>query len=262
MSGNGVIIMFAQLPRFSPIAIVSRLVGVKLETQLHRRMASTLPRSPVLEAIASHDPTSTAVIHSASRRRFTYGELVHDVAEAKAKLLVSAGDTPTDGQRIAFLVENGYDYVGADIRRLLHKITLTDTHLVTLLSVLSNNSIAVPLSPDFPLSELRYILDNSEALMLLTSAKFRSKVDNLIKEGLQKTPVLTQVEKRLGGNTVENKAQLQDLKNDLAGMMLYTSGTTSRPVRSGLAYIPLLTKVRARKACYYPNRLLQLKLNR
>ena len=78
-------------------------------------MASTLPRLPLFEAIASHDPKSTAVIHSASGRRFTYGELLNDVADAKEKLLTSAGGNLTDGQRIAFLVENSYDYVGAHI---------------------------------------------------------------------------------------------------------------------------------------------------
>jgi malonyl-CoA/methylmalonyl-CoA synthetase len=76
-------------------------------------MASTLPRLPIFEAIASHDPYSTAVVHAISRRSFTYGELIKDVAEAKHKLHLEAGTDRLDGQRIAFLVENGYDYVGA-----------------------------------------------------------------------------------------------------------------------------------------------------
>ena len=118
--------MFARLPRLSPN--ISRLERSKLKTQLYFRMASTLHRSPILEAIASHDPASTAVIHSVSGRRFSYGELLHDVAEAKKKLLASAGDATVDGQRIAFLVENSYDYVGANISRLLYEMKLTDTH--------------------------------------------------------------------------------------------------------------------------------------
>jgi malonyl-CoA/methylmalonyl-CoA synthetase len=76
-------------------------------------MASTLPKLPVFEAIASHDPKSTAVIHSASGRQFTYGALTKDVAETKDGLYKEAGSSNLDGQRIAFLVENGYDYVGA-----------------------------------------------------------------------------------------------------------------------------------------------------
>ena len=76
-------------------------------------MASTLPKLPIFEAISSHDANSTAVIHSHSGRRFTYGELVMDVAEAKHRLHTEAGSNDISGQRIAFLVENSYDYVGA-----------------------------------------------------------------------------------------------------------------------------------------------------
>jgi hypothetical protein len=82
-------------------------------------MTSTLPRLPVFEAIAGHDQKSTAVVHSASGRRFTYGELLGDVAEAKDRLVREAGGRAIDGHRIAFLVENSYDYVGAQQASLL-----------------------------------------------------------------------------------------------------------------------------------------------
>ena len=39
-----------------------------------------------------------------------------DVAEARDGLYKEAGSKSLDGQRIAFLVENGYDYVGAQRR--------------------------------------------------------------------------------------------------------------------------------------------------
>lgn len=76
-------------------------------------MASTLPQLPIFEAIAKHDPQSTAVIHSVSGRRFKYGELLKDVADGKDRLVKEAGGKSVEGQRIAFLVENSYDYVGA-----------------------------------------------------------------------------------------------------------------------------------------------------
>lgn len=78
-------------------------------------MASTLPKLPVLEAISRHDPRSIAVIHSRSGRSFAYGELLKDVADASIKLRQSAGRTNLDGYRIAFLVENSYDYVGMSL---------------------------------------------------------------------------------------------------------------------------------------------------
>ena len=104
------------------------------------------------------------------------------------------------------------------------------TALVTLLSILGSNSIAVPLSSGFPATELRYILDNSEALMLLSSEKFRSKTDDVVKEGLEKKPIIGHIEKKLGRASTECKAQLESLNDNQSGIMLYTSGTTSRPV--------------------------------
>lgn len=77
-------------------------------------MTSTLPKLPIFEAISSHDPNSTVVIHSLSGRRFTYGKLIKDVAEAKQRLHTEADSNDISGQRIAFLVENSYDYVGAE----------------------------------------------------------------------------------------------------------------------------------------------------
>ena len=81
-------------------------------------MASTFPDLPIFRAIASHDPKSTAIIHSKSERNFTYGELLKDIEGAKITLYsqlrsASAQGESIGGQRVAFLVENSYDYVGA-----------------------------------------------------------------------------------------------------------------------------------------------------
>lgn len=78
-------------------------------------MASSLPKLPVFEAISRHDPDSTVVIHSGSGRRFKYGELLGDVCKTRNSLYERAGKTDINGERIAFLVENSYDYVGKPV---------------------------------------------------------------------------------------------------------------------------------------------------
>ncbi|SPQ18027.1 51920c1a-8f4d-4979-807c-f529243e8955 [Thermothielavioides terrestris] len=78
-------------------------------------MASTLPRLPVFEAIAGHDPDATVVIHSNSGRRFRYGGLLRDVCKVRNRLYEAAGREDIDGERIAFLVENSYDYVAEEV---------------------------------------------------------------------------------------------------------------------------------------------------
>lgn len=77
------------------------------------RLLSTLPKIPIFEAITSHEPQSTAVIHSASRRTFTYSQLLHDVSKTKDRLSQEVEGRKLEGERIAFMAENGYDYVGA-----------------------------------------------------------------------------------------------------------------------------------------------------
>lgn len=74
----------------------------------------SLPRTPLFEALTKHDPQSIAVVHSLSGRSFTYGHLVKDIAAAKDRIAKDAGRDKEGirGERIAFVVENGYDYVG------------------------------------------------------------------------------------------------------------------------------------------------------
>ncbi|KAL8708623.1 MAG: hypothetical protein Q9220_006559 [cf. Caloplaca sp. 1 TL-2023] len=124
-------------------------------------MASTLPRLPIFEAIAKHDPQSTAVIHSTSGRRFTYGELLKDVRDAQDKLRHSAAGKSIDGERVAFL--------------------------------------------------------------------FRSKAEEVLKEGLEWNPIASTIDKRLEGSQSNEGIRLEEKTDDQSGMMLYTSGTTSRP---------------------------------
>ena len=102
-----------------PTSPIARQSWRRIAKPQHLRMASTFPDLPIFRAIASHDPQSTAVIHSKSARRFTYGELLKDVEDGKVQLynqLKSISPESVGGQRVAFLVENGYDYVGANIR--------------------------------------------------------------------------------------------------------------------------------------------------
>ncbi|KZF24229.1 acetyl-CoA synthetase-like protein [Xylona heveae TC161] len=176
-------------------------------------MASTLPRLPILEAIANHDPKSTAVIHSLSGRTFTYGSLLNDIAEAKDRLLQASNRNSIEGERVAFLVENGYDYI------------------VTLLSIMASRSIAVPMSAGFPASELQYIIDNSDAMMLLSSGKFQGKAEEVMKGEMNREPIFHLVEKKLGASVEDKNLKFEsaDAEAGTGGMMLYTSGTTNRP---------------------------------
>ena len=102
--------------------------------------------------------------------------------------------------------------------------------IVTLLSILGSDAIAVPLSAAFPASELRYIIDQSEAKMLLSSKKFGDKAEEVLKEGLENKPIHAPLVKIETGADPKD-VSLENLSSSQGGMMLYTSGTTNRPVR-------------------------------
>ncbi|KAI1421325.1 hypothetical protein F5Y12DRAFT_36699 [Xylaria sp. FL1777] len=192
------------------------------------KMASalTLPNFPIFDAISRHNPNSTVVAHCVSGRSFKYGELLPDVCRARDQIYAAAGRTDIRGERIAFLIENSYDYV------------------VTFLAILASRAIALPLSPPFPAPELQYVLTQSQASLLLHSAKFASKAKEVLKtpwpEPSPNTdpefkPTLKAVElpKHPGlgrDNTIFDTVTItEDADTGGAGMMLYTSGTTARP---------------------------------
>ncbi|QIW97502.1 hypothetical protein AMS68_003020 [Peltaster fructicola] len=165
----------------------------------------TTQRSPFFEAIQSHDQKSVAVVHSDSQQ-FTYGTLLQDVAATRNNLLQATGKDNITDQRVAFMVENGYSYI------------------VTLLSILAADAIAVPLAPSFPTSELRYIIDHSEALAVLASSKHGNHAKEALKE-VQQQPVYAELSSPSG----KRNEAVQLSSQARGGMMLYTSGTTARP---------------------------------
>jgi malonyl-CoA/methylmalonyl-CoA synthetase len=66
--------------------------------------------------------------------------------------------------------------------------------------------------------------------MLLSSSKFSSKADEVLQTKLDRRPLFLHLEK-FQGNGPRQKVELGSANPGSAGMMLYTSGTTNRPVR-------------------------------
>ena len=125
---------------------------------------------------------------------------------------------------------------------------------MTLLSIFANNAVAVPLCTTHPNYELRYIIDQSEALMLLSSEKFQEKARDVIIEGTTNKPIIG-VEKILEGSKSAERIELEDFASDQGGLMLYTSGTTGRPVCVLSTQVAGQLLIAFRKAFYYPNLL-------
>ena len=66
--------------------------------------------------------------------------------------------------------------------------------------------------------------------MLISSRKFSGKADDTLKEGLENHCINAKTEKIVEGGMSSHEPVLEDVEEVKGGMMLYTSGTTNRPV--------------------------------
>lgn len=105
---------------------------------------------------------------------------------------------------------------------------------VTLLSILAARAIAVPLSPAFPIPELEYVINHSEASLLVSSPKFASKAQQVLAAELTSKPAHVELPKHTeSADATREEVPLEDsAEPGQAGLMLYTSGTTNKPVRN------------------------------
>jgi acyl-CoA synthetase (AMP-forming)/AMP-acid ligase II len=84
------------------------------------------------------------------------------------------------------------------------------------------------MSPAFPVNELQYIMNQSQAAMLLSSEKFHGKANEVLKSGLETSPILLQLQKKFTAEST-NAVELTETHEGKGSLMLYTSGTTNRP---------------------------------
>lgn len=102
---------------------------------------------------------------------------------------------------------------------------------VILLSILASDAIAVPLSTGFPIHELKYIMNNSQAGMLVATERYADMAGKIMEGELDRQPILDMRGKIRTGSSGVGAVELEGIDGNSGGMMLYTSGTTNRPVR-------------------------------
>lgn len=142
----------------------------------------------------------TALI--AAGRTYTYGELLAESESIAAYLL--SEDLDLQEKRVAFMATPGMDYVK------------------TQWGIWRAGGIAVPLCTSHPLPALRYTLEDSMAEVLVVSSAYEALLKPLAKEkGLRFLNLQTLEEQK----TVD----LPVIEIERRAMILYTSGTTSKP---------------------------------
>lgn len=137
-----------------------------------------------------------------ARGEYSYGNLLESAKKCATKLLDGSKDMKE--APIALLVSPGFDYVAVQW------------------GIWLAGGIAVPLSITYPLSELEYVLQDTSALKLVTSPDFAARLEPSNHKG--------RVELITTGEALSVEAgALPDIDSTRRAMILYTSGTTSKP---------------------------------
>ena len=166
--------------------------------------SSSKPRKgiPLIERAQLH-PDNPAV--DAADGRFTYGELLSASAGVAGELL--AGRPDLDGARIAFLVPPCF------------------AHVAVQWGIWRAGGIAVPLCLDHPRPELEYVIDDIDAEILVADPPLTERL-RPIAEKLGNRLVPTS---ELLAVSVPEQGELPTVDPERPAMIVYTSGTTSRP---------------------------------
>ena len=149
---------------------------------------------------ATAHPTRTAIVDDAGE--YSYADLL-DASHRGAALLLD-GKMDLDEARVAFMVPPGFEYAAI------------------LWGIWRAGGVAVPLCLSHPLPEIEYVLEDTEASIVVAHPDFEEQLRPAAKaRGLR----FVRTTDALAAAT----SDLPDINPARRAMMLYTSGTTSRP---------------------------------
>ncbi|MDP4679782.1 MAG: acyl-CoA synthetase [Cyclobacteriaceae bacterium] len=132
---------------------------------------------------------------------YTYEQILNSSEGIALELL--AGRQHLEEERIAFLVPPGFDYVAIQW------------------AIWRAGGIAVPLCVKHPLASIKYVIEDTEASIIVYSEEFESLLAPL--------KTITGIRFMVSEKFMGRQGLLPDISLDQRAMILYTSGTTGNP---------------------------------
>lgn len=144
--------------------------------------------------------SKTAVVSGG--RNSSYQQLLFSSQQFATLLLDGAADL--NEQRVAFMVEPGFDYVAVQW------------------GIWQAGGVAVPLCTSHPLPSLQYVIEDTEASVLVVSPVYKEILSGYVAENSLRLIVLDQ-------ELTLKPAGMPPVDRSRMAMILYTSGTTNLP---------------------------------
>lgn len=169
--------------------------------RLHASLNMTTDRSDLFSRLTRR-PDDLAIV--ASEGDFTFGQLTSAAARIAATLRGDRRDL--EEARVAFLIPPGFRYAAV------------------LLGIWEAGGVAVPLAVTHPEAELRYVVEDADAYLLIGSTEHEDSLQTIASE--RGISLLVAEDIVFGPAT---SARLRTLEEARRALILYTSGSTGRP---------------------------------
>ncbi len=156
----------------------------------------------MLQIIKNAESHSANVAVLANGHDYTYQQLL-DASHQFASLLLN-GKSDLSEQRVAFMVNPGFDYVKVQW------------------AIWRAGGVTAPMCLTHPLPSLEYVIEDTESTILVVSEQYETFIQPLVHQFNLRLIVL-------GKEDSIALAQLPDIDTSRNAMILYTSGTTNKP---------------------------------
>jgi malonyl-CoA/methylmalonyl-CoA synthetase len=161
------------------------------------------PSPRIFDRAATLFPDRVAIIDGGDS--FTYSKLLSSSAAISSSLL--NGQEDLEGMPVAFIVPPGFDYAAIQW------------------GIWRAGGIAVPLPISYPQPELEYIITDSTSKIIISHPIMADKVSQIAKQHGIRLVIVGSAD-QLPSDSVQN---LPKVSLERSAMILYTSGTTSKP---------------------------------
>ena len=151
---------------------------------------------------ATLNPDNQAII--SDNQSYIYKELLESSHQFSSLLLENVIDL--NETRVAFMVSPGFDYVCVQW------------------GIWRAGGIAVPLCITYPLPSLQYVIEDTDAQIIIAGAEYEALLKPLAAEKGLRFIIITEINKA----TIKHK-KLPNILSTRKAMILYTSGTTNLP---------------------------------
>jgi malonyl-CoA/methylmalonyl-CoA synthetase len=179
------------------------------------------------------DHARTAIIDAGGS--YSYAELLEASSRVALTLLDGLGDLTE--QRVAFLVPSSFDYVAIQW------------------GIWRAGGVAVPLCTMHPANELAYVISDSDATVVVAHPEYEALLEPIAREQKRRFvlttealagPIVDGADGETAAEPVRQSAvRLPNVAADRAAMLVYTSGTTSKPKGAVTTHNILAAQIRS-----------------